>query len=166
MGGVKKKRKVRRHNDKKFVFEWDDSEDTSKDINPLYNERKEISLFGKKRQNGDGLLQETSSQLHVSQKDKWIDRHWTEKPLSEMRDRDWRIFKEDFNISTKGGSIPSPLRFWHEAEIPAEIKEVIRLVGYTEPTPIQRQSIPIALQNRDLIGIAETGKSTWLVIYI
>jgi hypothetical protein len=28
---------------------------------------------------------------------------------------------------------------------------------YREPTPIQRQSIPIGLQRRDLIGIAETG---------
>ncbi|RDL31975.1 uncharacterized protein BP5553_09377 [Venustampulla echinocandica] len=30
-------------------------------------------------------------------------------------------------------------------------------LGYTKPTPIQAQSIPIALQGRDLIGLAETG---------
>jgi ATP-dependent RNA helicase DDX47/RRP3 len=30
-------------------------------------------------------------------------------------------------------------------------------LGYTTPTPIQAQSIPIALQGRDLIGLAETG---------
>ncbi|KAA8650335.1 hypothetical protein EYZ11_000723 [Aspergillus tanneri] len=30
-------------------------------------------------------------------------------------------------------------------------------LGYSKPTPIQAQSIPIALQGRDLIGLAETG---------
>jgi ATP-dependent RNA helicase RhlE len=30
-------------------------------------------------------------------------------------------------------------------------------LGYTEPTPIQRQAIPIVLEGRDLIGCAETG---------
>jgi ATP-dependent RNA helicase DDX23/PRP28 len=34
---------------------------------------------------------------------------------------------------------------------------VIDQVGYKEPSPIQRQAIPIGLQNRDIIGIAETG---------
>lgn len=30
-------------------------------------------------------------------------------------------------------------------------------LGYTKPTPIQAQSIPHALANRDIIGLAETG---------
>lgn len=88
---------------------------------------------------------------------KFEERNWRDKPLSEMTDRDWRILKEDFNISTKGGNIPRPLRSWEEARISQEIKNTILKLGYNEPTPIQRQAIPIGLLNRDLIGIAQTG---------
>lgn len=58
------------------------------------------------------------------------DRNWREKELKEMKDRDWRIFREDFNISTKGGQIAHPLRSWKESTIPSEIREVISKVGY------------------------------------
>ncbi len=85
------------------------------------------------------------------------ERHWTEKPLEEMKDRDWRIFREDFSISTKGGKIPHPLRSWTESAIPPTILQVIEEIGYKDPSPIQRQAIPIGLQNRDLVGIAQTG---------
>ncbi|VDN88977.1 unnamed protein product [Brugia pahangi] len=74
-----------------------------------------------------------------------------------MTERDWRIFREDFNISIKGGRVPKPLRNWEEAGLPAEVFDVIMKIGYKEPTPIQRQAIPIGLQNRDIIGVAETG---------
>ncbi|KAI9614442.1 hypothetical protein H4Q26_009598 [Puccinia striiformis f. sp. tritici PST-130] len=61
--------------------------------------------------------------------------HWSQKPLNAMRDRDWRIFREDFSIAAR----------------------IIDEVGYKEPSPIQKQAIPLGLNNRDLIGIAETG---------
>ncbi|KAJ2713129.1 mRNA splicing protein prp28, partial [Coemansia spiralis] len=43
------------------------------------------------------------------------------------------------------------------SNIPRQILQAVEDIGYREPTPIQRQAIPIGLQNRDLIGIAETG---------
>lgn len=39
------------------------------------------------------------------------ERHWSEKPLSEMKERDWRIFREDFSISARGTFFPSVLRW-------------------------------------------------------
>ena len=63
-------------------------------------------------------------------KQRWDDRHWTDKSLDEMVERDWRIFKEDYNIVTKGGRIPAPLRNWDEAELPSEIMELILKIGY------------------------------------
>jgi len=184
MGGERKKRKIRRLNEKKFVFEWDASEDTSHDINPLYAHKHDALLFGRgmiagidvkeqKRQRSkfyDDLLErrrnieekDRAGQLLEKQKKKerkaaWDDRHWTEKSLNEMKERDWRIFKEDFNITTKGGNIPNPIRSWKESNLPKNILSIIKEVGYDEPTPIQRQAIPIEIENRDIIGVAETG---------
>jgi len=84
-------------------------------------------------------------------------RHWSEKSAAEMTERDWRIFREDHNITTRGGRLPTPMRSWSEAGMPPEILRAIRKVGYDTPSPIQMASIPIGLLKRDVIGIAETG---------
>lgn len=89
--------------------------------------------------------------------DSKLGRHWSEKKLSEMSERDWRIFREDFDIRVQGGRSTLPLRFWNEASLPAPIMQAIQAAGYEKPSPIQRQAIPIGLAGRDIIGIAETG---------
>jgi ATP-dependent RNA helicase RhlE len=38
-----------------------------------------------------------------------------------------------------------------------ELLHAVRDAGYTHPTPIQEQAIPLALAGRDLIGLAQTG---------
>jgi ATP-dependent RNA helicase DDX47/RRP3 len=38
-----------------------------------------------------------------------------------------------------------------------QLCEACEALGYRAPTPIQEQTIPLALQRRDLIGLAETG---------
>ena len=85
-------------------------------------------------------------------------KRWTEKSVSEMTARDWRIFREDHDISTRGGRLPVPMRSWDEAKnLPLEILKAIQKVGYDKPSPIQMASIPIGLLKRDVIGVAETG---------
>lgn len=86
-----------------------------------------------------------------------VDKHWSQKRLEHMRERDWRIFKEDYSISTKGGSIPNPMRKWEESGLPKRLLDIVAQVGYEEPSAVQRAAIPIALQARDLIGVAVTG---------
>ncbi|XP_067302844.1 probable ATP-dependent RNA helicase DDX23 [Pseudorasbora parva] len=184
LGGMKKRRRTRHLNDRKFVFEWDASEDTSTDYNPIYKEKHQVQLYGRgfiagidlKQQKRDqsrfyGDLMEKRRTLEEKEqeelrlkkvrkkeaKQRWDDRHWSQKKLDEMTDRDWRIFREDYSITTKGGKIPNPIRNWKEYSLPPHILEVIEKCGYKDPTPIQRQAIPIGLQNRDIIGVAETG---------
>ena len=214
---MKKKRRVRRLNDRKFVFDWDTSEDTSVDYNSIYKERHQVQFFGRgnlagidiKAQKRDQskfygeLLEKRRTEAEKEQekyvlfskikiysyrniqsfihffsrmrlkkvkrkeeKQKWDDRHWSEKALHEMTERDWRIFREDYNITIKGGRIPDPIRSWKESGFPKEILDIIDKVGYKDLTPIQRQAIPIGLQNRDIIGVAETGSGKTLAFLI
>jgi len=179
------KKKRRRTTEKKFNFEWNTEEDTSPDYNPLYQARAEANFYGRGRLGGfaddlaDGVarkyaraLEERDPEaggvraremLEMERRRKEeggrnsIDKHWSEKKLEHMRERDWRIFKEDYNISTKGGSIPNPMRSWVESGLPKRLLDVVDQVGYTEPSAVQRAAIPIALQSRDLIGVAVTG---------
>lgn len=39
----------------------------------------------------------------------------------------------------------------------SRIAAAIRAAGYTTPTPIQQQAIPVVLQGRDVLGLAQTG---------
>lgn len=179
------KKKRRRTTEKKFNFEWDAEEDTSQDHNPIYAERAEPTFFGRGRLAGfsDDMTEENAKKyamslverdpengaqraqelLDMMQKAKeranrnGLGKHWSEKKLEDMRERDWRIFKEDFGIATKGGLIPNPMRSWQESGLPRRLLDIVYKVGYDEPTPVQRAAIPIALQARDLIGVAVTG---------
>ncbi|KAF2405422.1 Pre-mRNA-splicing ATP-dependent RNA helicase PRP28 [Trichodelitschia bisporula] len=177
------KKKRRRTTEKKFNFEWNVEEDTSVDYNPIYKARVEAGFFGRGKLGGFGesedraieyakALEERDHEAGSSRAREMLemerarkatsrrtqlDQHWSVKPLENMLERDWRIFKEDFNISTKGGSIPNPMRSWQESKLPKRLLDIVYSVGYNEPTPIQRAAIPIALQSRDLIGIAVTG---------
>jgi ATP-dependent RNA helicase RhlE len=53
--------------------------------------------------------------------------------------------------------IAEPLGTFEELGLCEEGLAAVRDAGYKEPTPIQRQAIPLALSGRDLIGLANTG---------
>lgn len=158
-----KHKRVKRMDDKKFVFDWDTKEDTSSS-----QKIHSAVFFGRGMIAGiDQLVQkESSTKYYHSQpsngeptqvSNRFDERHWKEKPLAQMSQRDWRIFREDFTISTQGGNVPNPIRTWEESGLPLKILQVIKKIGYVEPTPIQRQAIPIQILNRDVIGVASTG---------
>src|SRR2546423_13285343 len=44
-----------------------------------------------------------------------------------------------------------------DLDLAPEVLHAVRDSGYTHPTPIQQQAIPLALAGRDLIGLAQTG---------
>lgn len=57
-----------------------------------------------------------------------VKEHWSSKPRDEMTERDWRIFREDFNISYKGINVSGsalPYRNWDEAQLPETLMKAI-----------------------------------------
>ncbi|OXB93664.1 degradosome RNA helicase CshA [Parageobacillus galactosidasius] len=46
---------------------------------------------------------------------------------------------------------------FHELGLSNELMKAIRRMGFEETTPIQAETIPLSLQNRDVIGQAQTG---------
>ncbi len=54
-------------------------------------------------------------------------------------------------------STPAPALGWKDLGLSPEILEVIAKAGYTSPTPVQVQTIPIAIQGIDVIASAQTG---------
>jgi ATP-dependent RNA helicase DDX23/PRP28 len=150
---VAKRKKQKSSKKTTFKFRWDDTDDTFDDNDVLY--KSTVSVTTQRRPNN----QEISDKRDIATASSI-----QSKPLAKMTARDWRILRENYEIIVKGGTAPPPLRSFREAPTPdlpvlhtALLEAIEQVLRFKEPSPIQRQAIPIGLQRRDLIGIAETG---------
>ncbi|MBA0812875.1 hypothetical protein Gohar_026804, partial [Gossypium harknessii] len=192
LGSKKPKKRVIKPSEKfRFSFDWENTEDTSRDMNSLYKNPHEAQLLfdrgfraGMDRRDqkklaakNEEMREEIRKKEGVKEKpeeaavqrlkeaaantydtfDMRVDKHWSEKKLEEMTERDWRFFREDFNISHEGSKIPLPMRSWSESKLSSELLKGVERVGYKKPSPLQLAAILLGLQQRDVIGIAETG---------
>jgi ATP-dependent RNA helicase DDX23/PRP28 len=177
-----------------FLFQWEDSEDTSGDY---YDRGARLNtdaalLFGRGMRAGMDRQEQKKTAAHAVKqsirdgdardqyllkqkdvlmrrvdardgRDMVVSKHWSEKERSDMTERDWRIFREDFNISFKGVASMAdsllPIRNWKEvrSRLEDDVFKAIQDAGYKKPSPIQMAAIPIGLEQRDVVGIAETG---------
>ncbi|XP_014089933.2 ATP-dependent RNA helicase p62 [Bactrocera oleae] len=67
---------------------------------------------------------------------------------------------------TVRGPAPNPIQYFDEACFPDYCLNEIRRQRYTEPTPIQAQSWPIAMSGCNLVGIAKTGSGKTLAFIL
>lgn len=167
----KRKRQLKVGKKALFKFRWEDTDDTFDAQDPLYNgtfsgvsssqQHRQQQLNSHKRKHPNSF----SSSLSKSLGEVTDMQSVMKKPLAKMTARDWRIVRENLEIVVRGGKAPPPLRTFHESPLPGIIpilhpsllSALTVTMGFKDPTPIQRQAIPIGLQRRDLIGIAETG---------
>jgi ATP-dependent RNA helicase DDX23/PRP28 len=126
-----------------------DQREQRKESNFLMSLSEKRMLEAKRLEDGDNQLTETEKLERARQRDSaaeelrrrqmeeihQMDRlvkskmgsHWSEKALEDMTERDWRIFREDFDIRIQGGRATLPLRFWKEANFPTEIMRAIEV---------------------------------------
>ena len=121
LGVDKKKRKIRKMNDRKFVFDWDEQDDTYNAETPgaIGSQRQGAQVgFGRghiagmddaggaivpgRKSGTEGTVLADPLERRRAARAGIDERHWSEKSLDEMKERDWRIFREDFSIAARG----------------------------------------------------------------
>lgn len=176
-----KRKKQRTTKKRTFKFRWEDGEDTFDDNDPLYSTAPSVVPHSRpssvvpshQRPGSDHNTNNQRGRKHrltdtMMMRDDSHSSHRLSvqtKPLSQMTARDWRILRENFEITVRGGKAPPPMRSFRENPSPGVIPDLHpsllealeNVMKFKDPSPIQRQAIPIGLQRRDLIGIAETG---------
>lgn len=150
-----------RKKSKPLDFDWDPADNTLEGYQPIVNPVI-LERIRQQEDQSDGLEAQ------------YLGKSWREKMLVEMDERDWRIMREEFNITSKGkGAVKHPLRNWSETNvIPSDlVRALTEGMGFDEPTAIQRITIPNAISSnksvpRDILGIASTGSGKTLAFSI
>lgn len=84
-------------------------------------------------------------------------------PGTQARTRDEiEAYKRKHEITMHGRDIPTPVFDFHEVGFPSYITTELIRQGFQQPTVIQSTAWPIAMQGRDLVGIAQTGSGKTL----
>ncbi|KAF3442882.1 hypothetical protein FNV43_RR16800 [Rhamnella rubrinervis] len=76
------------------------------------------------------------------------------------------LFRKKLNIHVSGNDIPSPLQNFAELSsrygCEPKLLHNLEALGFKEPTPIQRQSMPVLLSGRECFACAPTGSGKTL----
>jgi ATP-dependent RNA helicase DDX3X len=64
---------------------------------------------------------------------------------------------DDIPVSLSGENCPKPIESFAQSDLHDLIKDNIQLAKYSNPTPVQKNSIPIVTNGRDLMACAQTG---------
>ncbi|KAL6958604.1 DEAD-box ATP-dependent RNA helicase 57 [Sarracenia purpurea var. burkii] len=87
------------------------------------------------------------------------------KELYKQIERD-ALFRKKHNIHTSGSNVPSPLQNFAELKSRYGCKQYLLRnfaeLGFKEPSPIQRQAIPVLLSGRECFACAPTGSGKTL----
>ncbi|XP_072397068.1 probable ATP-dependent RNA helicase DDX52 [Diabrotica undecimpunctata] len=61
------------------------------------------------------------------------------------------------NITVVGRQVPEPCKSFQDFNVDSDIIDNLKKCGYEEPTPIQKQAVPLMLKERQILACAPTG---------
>ncbi|XP_058082059.1 DEAD-box ATP-dependent RNA helicase 57 [Magnolia sinica] len=112
----------------------------------VFKSSKPVAAVGKKKEVEDEILQEKKETNRQIEKD--------------------AILRKKYGIHISGHGVPSPLQNFAELRSRYSCKRYLLQnlagLGFKEPTPIQRQAIPVLLSGRECFACAPTGSGKTL----
>ncbi|KAH7546223.1 hypothetical protein FEM48_Zijuj01G0177700 [Ziziphus jujuba var. spinosa] len=136
------------------------SEDTSFLFSGLHFDRKkfakDFSRF-KEKENSDDLIENLSLVEVEKEEEKKVSTKKRKRKAAQDA-----IFRKKYNIHVSGNNVPCPLQNFTELSSRSKLLRNLAELGFKEPTPIQRQAIPVLLSGRDCFACAPTGSGKTL----
>lgn len=87
--------------------------------------------------------------------------------LAEMTEEEVASLRLELDgIKVRGVDVPKPVQKWSQCGLGVQTLDVIRKLGYENPTSIQSQAIPSIMSGRDVIGVAKTGSGKTIAFLI
>lgn len=84
-----------------------------------------------------------------------------EEKLKAQEEERINVLRKKLRLSVSGDGVPAPIESFDDLQsiygVSSNIINNLRKAGYTEPTPIQSQTWPIMLKNRQILACAPTG---------
>ncbi|KAJ8915768.1 hypothetical protein NQ315_004580 [Exocentrus adspersus] len=114
------------------------------------------SDVSEKEENSITLLSSLNINKKSSKKRK-IDTDHNEYKRKMLMKEEINHYRNLNNISVVGRHIPEPAKTFDDFNVDQDIIDNLRKCGYEEPTPIQKQAVPLMLQGRQILGCAPTG---------
>ena len=93
---------------------------------------------------------------------------YTEHPsVSDLSQKEVEEIRRANNIVVSSHSkVPKPVALFDHMKLPEAIAQTLAGLGFTTPTAIQMQGIPVAYSGMDLVGLAETGSGKTLAFVL
>ncbi|WVZ06238.1 hypothetical protein V8G54_019584, partial [Vigna mungo] len=108
---------------------------------------------------------QSSGEVQADQESIELCKKKNKKEQNRQLERD-AIFRKQHNIHVSGYNVPSPLQSFDELKsrykCPSYLLRNLKELGFREPTPIQRQTIPVLLDGRECFACAPTGSGKTL----